>query len=449
MSASAQAVVNETDGVTPRPTLLCVDDEPNILSALRRLFRRSGYKIVVAEGGQDGLAVFAQESVNVVISDMRMPEMTGAEFLKAVAEQWPDTVRILLTGYSDIESTISAVNDAGLYRYVAKPWDENDLRMTVASAVEQQQLKAERKRLEALTEKQNAQLRELNANLEQKVEERSANLKKAVVMLRGVNGQLKRSYQDTAEIFSQLIKLRESHSHAHSRQVALLSRDIAQQMGVKDRDLDDVYFAALLHDLGKIALPEQIVRLRHYERSSEQRREMREHPVLGAAALTSLPVLDSTARLIRSHHEYFDGSGYPDKLTGEAIPLGSRIIAVANEYDHLRSGQMEPEKVDQKVASDWIKQRAGKRYDPKVVKAFLQVLPNHDNATDSLAEKVTATSALASGMVLSRDLKNHRGILLVRAGETVNQRLIEKIRLLEADAENSFSISVYDPEVKP
>ena len=111
--------------------VLCVDDEPNILSALRRLLRPSGYRVLVAEGGAEGLELMATEQVDLVISDMRMPNMDGAAFLAAVKAGWPDVVRILLTGYADMASTIDAINRGEIFRYVTKPWVDSDMLLTL------------------------------------------------------------------------------------------------------------------------------------------------------------------------------------------------------------------------------------------------------------------------------------------------------------------------------
>lgn len=137
------------------PALLFVDDEANILSALKRLFRPLGYRIFTAESGAAGLQVFEQNTIDLVISDMRMPEMNGAQFLEQVRQKWPDAVRILLTGYADVTSTIDAINKGEIYRYIAKPWDDNDITMTVKHALERKKLELEKQRLEKTTLQQN------------------------------------------------------------------------------------------------------------------------------------------------------------------------------------------------------------------------------------------------------------------------------------------------------
>lgn len=201
--------VIETLQVAEPATILFVDDETNILSALKRLFRPLGYRIITAESGAAGLLVLEENTVDLVISDMRMPEMNGAQFLEQVRQKWPDAVRILLTGYADVGSTIAAINKGEIYRYIAKPWDDNDIVLTVRHALERKNLELEKQRLEALTLKQNEELKDLNANLEAKVRERTEEVRQTMGLLEVAHKQLKESYLTSLKVFSNLMELRE------------------------------------------------------------------------------------------------------------------------------------------------------------------------------------------------------------------------------------------------
>src|SRR5450830_1257800 len=191
-------------------TVLCVDDEPSILSALRRVLRAEGCRLLTAQGGAEALAILATESVDVVVSDMRMPGMDGAQLLARVREEWPGTARILLTGYADMDATIAAINNGQIYRYIHKPWDEHELRLTVRQTAERQQLERERQRLQDLTLTQNQELQELNVSLEARVAERTAELSVA-------NDRLKRNYLTVIRTFSGLLELRGGVLAAHGR----------------------------------------------------------------------------------------------------------------------------------------------------------------------------------------------------------------------------------------
>ncbi len=162
-----------------RAILLFVDDDPNVLKALRRLFRHENYDVFLAIGGAEGLEILRRHAVDLIISDMRMPEMSGAEFLERAVEEWPETVRILLTGYADLQSTIDAVNKGRIFSYCNKPWNDEELKLLVRNALEQKHLRDERDRLSAVIRQQNDQLKALNVHLEERVEQRTAQLDQA------------------------------------------------------------------------------------------------------------------------------------------------------------------------------------------------------------------------------------------------------------------------------
>jgi response regulator RpfG family c-di-GMP phosphodiesterase len=176
----------------PGPAVvLFVDDEPSILSALRRLFRPQGYTILTAESGAAGLAALEQQPVDLVVSDMRMPVMDGAQFLEQVRSRWPEVMRILLTGYADVTSTIAAINRGEIFRYIAKPWNDEEIILTVREALEHRRLKAENTRLLALTRAQNEELLRLNTGLEAQVASRTAELSQTLAMLETSHGDRK------------------------------------------------------------------------------------------------------------------------------------------------------------------------------------------------------------------------------------------------------------------
>jgi len=346
-------------------TILCVDDEPNILSALRRLFRPQGYTVRVAGGGAEGLTVIDAERIDLIISDMRMPGMDGAAFLAEACKRQPDAVRLLLTGYADMESTIAAINAGHIARYISKPWNDQDVLLTVREALERRALLREKNRLEALTKAQNEELRSLNAGLEQKVEARTAEL-------RGAHEKLKQNFLTSIRVFSNLIELREGAVCGHSRRVADLARKIAVRLGLKPTEVQDVMLAGLLHDVGKIGLPDELLSKPVSHMSGDELGQWRKHPTSGQNALMGLENLRQAAAYIRAHHERWDGQGFPDRLSGLTIPYGARIIAVANDFDGLQIGVLSPRRLKPEEAVTFIQQNRGKRYCPQVVDTFLR-----------------------------------------------------------------------------
>lgn len=417
----------------PEPvfTLLFVDDEANILSSLKRLFRPLGYRIFTAESGAAGLEIMEQEAIDLVVSDMRMPEMNGAQFLEKARQKKPDAVRILLTGYAEMESTIEAINKGKIYRYISKPWEDNDITLIIRHALQQKQLEREKLRLEELTRRQNEELKELNATLEDKVRARTEEVRQTMAFLEAAHDKLKKSFITSIRVFSNLIEMRNPNMLGHARRVAELARTIAQRMGMNDAEVQDVFVAGLLLDVGKIGLPDHLLDKPFVSLTPEERSQVVKHPVKGQMALMALEQLQGAAKLILSHCERFDGMGYPDRLAGLAIPLGARILAVANDYDAVQHGLLLNKHMKQTDAITFIQEGAGKRYDPTVVDTFLR---NTANAGMS-KELVLGSRQVVAGMELSRDLIAKDGLLLLTKGTVLNEKMIEEIQFFERGGE--------------
>jgi response regulator RpfG family c-di-GMP phosphodiesterase len=442
-------VINETistAGSQPG-TLLFVDDEPNILSALRRLFRSLGYRIFIAESGAAGLEVIATQKIDLVISDMRMPVMDGAQFLEQVRVKSPGSIRILLTGYADIESTIAAINKGQIYRYINKPWEDNDITTTVRHALERKYLEQEKERLEALTRRQNAELIELNASLEDKVKARTEELRQTMGLLETAHEKQKKSFITSIHVFSNLMELRQGAMSGHSRRVADLSRRLSSALGMGGTDIQEIMVAALLHDIGKIGLPDNLLRKSFSTLTKEERITVAKHPVVGQTALMALEQLNGSALLIRGHHERFDGRGFPDGLADFAIPYGSRILAVANDYDSLQRGHLMNRRLTPDEALSFIQQARGKRYDPQIVDAFVEMMGG-SLKQDTERDIAIEPKDIKDGMVLSRDLLAKDGMLLLAKDNVLDSKL--RIKLLNHQRVDGESIIVYvlkDPGV--
>ncbi len=420
-------------------TLLFVDDEASILSSLKRLFRPHGYRIFTAGGGAEGLALLEKETVDLVVSDMRMPEMDGAQFLEQVRNRWPHIVRILLTGYADVGSTIAAINRGEIYRYVAKPWDDNEIVLTVRDALERKRLEAENSRLSDLTVRQNEELKVLNASLEQKVVERTAELQQTVSFLDQAHQDLKKGFLATVHVFSGLIELRGGKLAGHSRRVADHARQLTQRLGLDEAAAQDVMLAALLHDIGKLGLPDHVIEKPFTTLPAELRAEVMKHPAKGAMVLMGIPQLKKVAPLVRHHHECWDGNGYPDRLVGLAVPLGARILAVANDYDALQMGTLVSRPLKPGEALSFLVENRARRYDPTVVDAFAALMA--ESLKDTIAELPMRPSQLKAGMVLTRDLLHHDGYLLLARDHALDDKIIEQ--LLDIERTDTRPLTLY------
>lgn len=409
--------------------VLVVDDEASILSALRRLLRHHKMDVLTADSGQAGLAILEHETVDVVISDMRMPGMSGAEFLEEVFSRWPETKRILLTGYADVASTIAAINRGKIWRYIAKPWNDDELLLTVQQAVGHRSLMQENARLLKLTQDQNEQLKTLNASLEEKVARRTAELADALKSLEAAHAQLRQSFLASVQLFSGLVELRGGKLAGHSRRVADCARRLSEQMGLSESDQQDVFLAALLHDIGKLGLPDNLLNAPFNALTVQGKTEVMRHPVKGQQVLMAVEQLASATKIIRHHHEQLDGNGYPDRLVGLQIPLGARILAVANDYDALQMGALTLHTHTAAEALQYLQKERGHRYDPEVVDAFINLLT--EEAARRPKELRLRPAQLKPGMVLARDLEHADGYTLLSAGRVLNVDVIGKLVALE------------------
>jgi response regulator RpfG family c-di-GMP phosphodiesterase len=408
-------------------TVLLVDDEQNILAALRRLFRADGYQLKFAGSGAEALSILDREAVDLVISDMRMPEMMGDELLAQVAARWPDVPRILLTGYADVASTISAINRGHIYCYIAKPWEEDDLRLKVRGALELRRLQRERDRLAALTQAQNEQLAALNATLEQRVRERTSELEQTVQMYELACEEMKVSCLAAVNVVARLTELHAGARRGESERVAELARGLAQKLGLGSEAAEHVYHAALLRDIGKIGLPERLLNTHPAKLSEPDRAAFQDYPARGASLIVSVEPFAPAAPMLRHQRERFDGSGYPGGLAGGRIPFGARILAVANDFYALQADRGE----SKAQALARLQALAGTHYDPQVVDALALSTGAAPAAGQEEAGRGIPLSQVKPGMVLTHDLVSPDGILLVTRGHRLSQGLIDMLRSLD------------------
>ena len=430
------------------PTLLFVDDEPGILSSLRRLFRPHGYRIFIAESGAAGLEILANEQIDLVISDMRMPEMDGAAFLKEVRAGWPEVMRILLTGYADITSTVAAINQGEIYRYISKPWDDNEIVTVVREAIERQNLKLENQRLTALTQAQNEELKLLNASLEQKVAERTSELRQALTLVEQSHGELKKSFLTSVQVFAGLIELRSgsvgTQIAGHGRRVAEHARSVALRMGLADADVQNIMLAGLLHDIGKIGLPDELLGKAFNTLNAEHRAQVMKHPLIGQNILLGINKFKEAAVLVRHHHECYDGSGYPDRLSGIAIPQGSRILQVVNEYDSLQIGTLVQRPLKPAEAMSFLVENRGKRYDPVAVDTFFKLIS--ETQKTGPVELPLRSMHLKPGMMLTRDLQHGDGYMLLAKGSVLSAEIIAQLIKMEHSEQQMLTLYIRQEE---
>ncbi len=435
-------------------TLLLVDDEASILKALKRLFRREGYQILTAEGGQQALDLLKQSEkpVSLIISDQRMPGMNGATFLEHSMAIFPDAMRFLLTGYSDMDAVVNAVNKGKINKYLAKPWNDGEILILVREALSQVELKLENIRLTELTQRQNQELADLNKNLEEKVNERTWALKYQNKLLESMNNGLEKSLMETIRLLQSLVESSNPRLGGYMKAVGQLARQIAVAAGCDENMQNRVEMAGLVHDIGLLGMPETILEKDERSMSSEELEAYTQHTEIAALSLSSVEGLKEISEIVRSHHENLDGSGFPQKAIGEDLSTGTRILAVAADYctvlylwpkgvkrvlyvarrylSHAILSAVEIREemgVRKEIAEKVIIEGAGKRYDGVIVRHFLKSI-----GSDPVKKTINklAFNLLKKGMVLMEDLRLKDGRLLLTRGTTLNGGALQSIQTI-------------------
>ncbi len=337
--------------------VLYVDDDPLVLRAVARALRGSGVEVDTAPSADEGLVALEDREYPVVISDYRMPGRNGIQFLERVRHTWPDTVCILVSGQADLETVVQAINRVGLFRFLVKPWDIEELRTTIRHGCDHFDLTKENRSLTRALESRNSELREINQRLDREVSRRTSEL------LLGLLNAL---------------DLRDTETQGHSRRVALYARRLAEELGLQPDEVIEIERGALLHDIGKIGVSDTIL-LKPGKLTEEEWAEMRKHTMYGFEILRRMDFLGQARLVVRNHHERFDGKGYPDRLARSDIYVGARIFAVIDTYDAMTSDRPYRKALPSSVAREEIHKHDGEQFDPDCVAAFDRI-PDEDLA---------------------------------------------------------------------
>jgi response regulator RpfG family c-di-GMP phosphodiesterase len=411
--------------------VLFVDDETSVLNSLKRVFRGfEDYEYHFAASPLEALEVLAQRDVTVLVSDHKMPQMTGAEFLARVKEKRPDTIRMLLTGQADLEAVQRAVNGGEIFRFFLKPWKDDDLRAAVRQAVSFHDLAIENRRLTDITQEQNRHLTTLNTQLEDQVEIRTKQLADALYTARSLNEQLTQGlYASTKALFN-IIRLARPEMGSHSRRVADHCIEVGTALGIKGEELLQLEIAALLHDSGKLGLPSFIAEKHPADYRPQERELYKTHPIIGAEYFKGIGHYDRICSFIIAHHERSNGTGFPHKLAGTQIPQEASVIGILDEYDHLINRPQHTAEFNYQYTCQTIAEYADHQYPRLVVQAVLDYAATVNNHRAGLDEVRVGLAELSPHLTLARDVYSISGHLLLSAGTGLTAQSIARLRAI-------------------
>src|SRR5438874_674080 len=331
--------------------ILVVDDEEAIREIVTSMLQNAGYTAMQAASGKQALEVLGSgEEFQLMLSDLMMAEMDGIALLDRVQDCYPDMPAIMVTAVHDISVALAAIRN-GAYDYLLKPFEREQLLAAVRRALETRRLKLEN--------------RAYQSNLESLVAARTEQLRQTM-------NDLERSYDITLEALGDALDLKDSETEGHSKRVTAFTIAIARAMGLAGDRIRVIARGAFLHDIGKMAIPDAILR-KPGPLTEEERAIMREHCYRGYQMLRKIPFLTEASEIVYAHQEKFDGTGYPRQIKGEEIPLGARIFAVADTLDAITSDR--PYRAAQPIAHarEEIARFEGTQFDPAVVRVFLQM----------------------------------------------------------------------------
>ncbi len=411
--------------------LLIVDDEPIVLAALKETLEREHYHVVTSTSPTKALELVARQQFSVIISDQRMPEMTGLDFLTECKKHQPHATRILITAVLSLPTIIDAINKGEIFRFIAKPWLREELTATIHNAYQRYELIIHNAQLTDETQRLNERLKTANAALEQKV----LDLEAQKIELDTANQRLTESYDHSLELCTRILATYDPLFGGQTRTLVEVTQKMTETAHFTDSERSVLTASARLCDLGLIGVSRELLRAfrQHPDRLTERERQtMHSHPIYSQTLASFVDPRSAVGETIRAHHERFDGEGYPDGLSAQAIPWTARCLAVAVYY--VESSLPREQAIEQVLAE------SGKGLDPEAVRLFLQAT-NLLNLPKQVREVML--DELQPGMVLANGLHSPHGMLLIGEGQPLSQAMITKIRSHNLVAPISQRLLVY------
>lgn len=339
--------------------LLIVDDEPMITESLKRLFRKQPYTVFCAGSAAEGLELFKKNAIGVVLSDLQMPEIDGLTFFEEIRKIDTSAIQVLISGKATLYHAIEAINRLQLFSCITKPWDDSELIQIIKNAFQIYNIKKEHQKLLEINEKQNIELKELNAELENKVRMRTIDLEEAI--------------HEGIVLLANAAEVKDKFTGDHIHRILSLTYDICIEIGLSTENAQKISLFSMVHDVGKLTIPDEI--LNKPGVLTKQEWELIEsHTTAGEAILGDKPFYKTAREIARSHHENWDGTGYPDGLKGKEIPLCARIVALADVFDALVNERPYKEAWAFEKTIQEMKSLSGKKFQPELLEAFLNLV---------------------------------------------------------------------------
>lgn len=399
----------------PHHRILVLDDDETILLAIKESLIIEHYDVAVFSSAKAALAALEKESFSVIISDQRMPEMSGLDFLAACKNFQPHASRILITGVLTLNTVIDAVNKGEIFRFLAKPWIREELVATVNNGAQRHQLLQQNEKLRHDTLQLNEQLVEANQQLQDKIEE----LTQHRTELARVNNALRSNFEHSLELCYRVIETFHPVLGRQTKSAVTLCRKIAETGPFTAQEKHVLTTSAWLQNIGMLGLPRSLVTKSFNAPGSLTEDEhdlLRHHPIYGQTLASFVDELRDVGETIRAHHERYDGHGYPDGRAGTSIPLPARYLAVVAAF--VESNLPRDQALDAMLAE------SGGAFDPEAVRLFFKVA-NSVHLPRKVREVTLAE--LQPGQTLAAGIYSPAGLLLIPEDRDLTPTTIRKI----------------------
>jgi response regulator RpfG family c-di-GMP phosphodiesterase len=410
-------------------TLLCIDDESSILRTLQRLFHRKPYKVLIADSAKSALKIIADTPVDVIVSDMRMPEMDGATLLQKVANSHPHIYRIVLSGFADFEATVAAINLGKINRFINKPWNNEELINSVEEGLERIRLKNENINLKHKIENQNKLLKSLNSDLEERVNLRTKQIKASLL-------RNERNNKACEKMLFNFIAINPEISGGFAKNISHLAGRLGEQLGLDKDALHDVCLAGLLSEIGLLGLDPLFYSTPYNLLNFEQRKIFMSQGLIAQQILSPAQHLNGVTEILT--HQ-FSSLETILKIVDSKTLLACKIINIARDYWRFSCGKIQPNKMDYKQIHIELTKAKGIKYDVDILELLIAKPELVDNNINELGLK---TDQISPKMILKHSVFSNTNLLILAEGHELTEHSINKLIEYESNQKSKFVIIV-------
>lgn len=410
-------------------TLLCVDDESNVLRTLQRLFHRKPYNIMIADSALNALKIIENTPIDVIVSDMRMPEMDGATLLEKVAKSHPDTYRIVLSGYADFESTVAAINLGKIHRFINKPWDNDGLINAVEEGFERSRLKNENHNLKRKIESQNKLLKSLNNDLEDKVNLRTKQIRASLL-------RNDRNNKSCEKMLFNFIAINPNLSGGFAKSVGQLAGRLGEQLGLQKEALHDVHLAGFLNEIGLLGMDPVLANTPYNSLNFEQKKQFMSQGLVAQQILSPAQRLNGVKAILTNQFSSLDVIA---ETSNSKTLLACKIINIARDYWRFSYGKIEVNTMEYKQIIIELNKARGSKYAEDILDILIA---KPELIDDNINEKGLSTLQVLPEMILKHSLFSANHLLILAEGHEFTEHSINKLIEYERNQKQQFVIVI-------